>query len=325
MMAPRTSQIEEPAGTSFTATKTSEGTLVSVGSTRVLVPYSPEFVTSLSRLRPGLDLIDELLRSEHEPYLHVRLGQLLANIPRRESLRLLDFGTGAGGSAVVLARLGFRDIVGIDIVSEYGPLWRRRLDEAGFPGVGSFQLVDENRPLSLPSESFDVMLLNGVLEHLLPEERRFVLEEARRVLRPGGILAIAETPNRWFPRNSHTKLWFSEFLPAALAAKAAVAFGIRGDFPRQNRVAQYRTGFRGMSESQIKKLLGPTMRALPTSPTLARDEFELPRNPLQSSTGRSRMGGWLWRLVALAAKAFRRPPSHFAPHLNLLFEKQASA
>lgn len=76
-----------------------------------------------------------------------------------------------------------------------------------------------------------MFLLNGVLEHLVPEEREFVLREGARLLRSGGFLAIAETPNRWFPRNSHTKLWFSEILPppSPRGLHRSSAFG--GTFP----------------------------------------------------------------------------------------------
>ncbi len=182
--APASESLPRVAG--FSAVSTGEGTLVTIDGSSLVVPYTPEFVTRLSQMRRGLDLIDELLRSEHAPYLHARLAQLLEGVGNRDTVRLLDFGTGAGGSAVVLARLGFRNIVGIDIIPDYAPLWRQRLDEAGYPNVGSFELVEENQPFPMPENSFDVVLLNGVLEHLLPAERRFVLEEARRVLRGGG-------------------------------------------------------------------------------------------------------------------------------------------
>ena len=44
------------------------------------------------------------------------------------------------------------------------------------------------------------MLINEVLEHVESEAQ--VLAEARRVLRPGGALAVM-SPNRWFPFEGH--------------------------------------------------------------------------------------------------------------------------
>lgn len=309
-----------PTPRRWTFTSTPSGTLVEVDGASVVVPYSESFVELLSRERSGLDLIDELLRSEHSPYLESRLARLLAPVPDKASARLLDFGCGAGASAVVLCRLGFRQLTGVDIIPGYEAIWRARLDEAGFRGVGRFQVVRENAPLPWADGTFDVFLLNGVLEHLLPEERVFVLREGARLVRSGGFLAIAETPNRWFPRNSHTKLWFSELLPADVAARAALAFGIRKDFPRFGRTSQFRTGFRGMDVRQVESILrGTGATPYPSDPTLARDEFLMPRNPLQSPRPHSRMGGMAWSLTRTLASMLRRPAADLAPHLNLLF------
>jgi ubiquinone/menaquinone biosynthesis C-methylase UbiE len=48
--------------------------------------------------------------------------------------------------------------------------------------------------------SFDGVLLNEVLEHVRDE--RESLAEVRRVLKPGGVLALF-SPNRWFPFEGH--------------------------------------------------------------------------------------------------------------------------
>ncbi len=50
------------------------------------------------------------------------------------------------------------------------------------------------------SETFDGVLLNEVLEHVLDE--RESLGEVQRVLKPGGVLALY-SPNRWFPFEGH--------------------------------------------------------------------------------------------------------------------------
>ncbi len=53
--------------------------------------------------------------------------------------------------------------------------------------------VGDARRLDLPDEAFDVVLLHGPLYHLAASaDRRRVLDEARRILRPGGrVLAFA--------------------------------------------------------------------------------------------------------------------------------------
>ena len=171
------------------------------GGVTLDIPYSKELVEQLAVHRPGLDLLDELLRSEHTPYIQDRLALLLEPFPDRADWRALDFGCGAGGSSTVLARLGIGHIIGVDLVNDYAAIWRRRLEEAGYPEVGTFVQAGESLRLPFRDGSFDAVFLNGVLEHLVPEERRDLLAEARRLVRVGGYLFISETPNRWFPRN----------------------------------------------------------------------------------------------------------------------------
>lgn len=299
-------------------------TRIQGGGVTLVTPYSEEFIRALARFRPGLELIDELLRSEHPPYIRDRLEVLLLPFANRSSWRVLDFGCGAGASAVVLSRLGIGRIVGVDLVNDYAGLWRQRLTEAGYPGVGTFVQSGQGLMLPFRDGSFDAVFLNGVLEHLLPEERRSLLLETFRLIAPGAHLFISETPNRWFPRNSHTKLWFSELLPASLAAAWAARFGIRNDFPRSGRTAQFRTGFRGMSAGQIQGILGINAHPVGTPERVTKFEYVLPRNPLEQSERRNRIGAVLYGVNRALAAVLGRPSSHFAPHLNLIFRKSSA-
>jgi ubiquinone/menaquinone biosynthesis C-methylase UbiE len=298
---------------------------ISGGGVSLEIPYSRELVKQLAEHRPGLDLLDELLRSEHTPYIQDRLAVLVEPFPDRGDWRALDFGCGAGGSSTVLARLGIGHIIGVDLVNDYAAIWRRRLDEAGYPGVGTFVQAGESLRLPFRDGSFDATFLNGVLEHRLPEERRKLLVEARRLVRVGGHLFISETPNRWFPRNSHNKTWFSEMLPLTLAARYVARFGLRKDFPTGGRTALYRTGFRGLSVRQIKRLLGSSMSLVPSSERVSELEFILPRTPFDASGGRTQAGEKLWRGVRWLARIGGVPPVYLAPHLNLVFRKSGHA
>jgi ubiquinone/menaquinone biosynthesis C-methylase UbiE len=291
------------------------------GGVVVDVPYSESFLHALAVHRPGLSLVDELLRSEHAAYIHARLRLLFEPFSARSGWRVLDFGCGAGASSVILCRLGVGRVVGVDLVNAYAPLYRQRLAEAGFPDRGTFVQAGDSLALPFRAGTFDAVLLNGVLEHLVPEERTALLREALRLLAPGGHLFVAETPNRWFPRNSHTKLWFSEWLPFAWAARLALRFGPRRDFPRHGRTARYRTGMRGMSIEQIRRILGTAALELPVDENLVRLEFTLPRNPLEAGARRGRGARAAWRALVGVARLLGRPPAHLSPHLKLVFRR----
>lgn len=293
------------------------GTRVAGGGVVVDTRHSRAFLADLARLRPGLDLVDELLRSEHSPYLESRLRLALEPFPERRQWRALDFGCGPGGSSVVLARLGLTRIVGLDLVNDYASLWRRRLAENGFAGVGTFVQAGAGMRFPFRAGTFDFVLLNGVLEHMLPEERRDLLRAILELVRPGGRVLVAETPNRWFPRNSHTKLWFSEWIPFAAAATLAHRFRIRDDFPREGRTALYRTGMRGMSAAQVARIAGKLGTIEPTPDAMARLEFTQPRNPLQNPVARSALGRRLLGAARAVATTTGLPLAWLAPHLNV--------
>jgi SAM-dependent methyltransferase len=121
---------------------------------------------------------------------------------------VLDAGCGMGYGCRILADAGARRVVGVDIaaaVLEASPA-------AGHPGV-ELETGDVLN-LSLPPESFELVVCFEVLEHVSVPER--VLDELSRVLSPGGVLAVS-TPNRdrYVPGNPHH---LHELDPAELEA-----------------------------------------------------------------------------------------------------------
>ncbi|WP_369260223.1 class I SAM-dependent methyltransferase [Streptomyces sp. R35] len=102
--------------------------------------------------------------------------------------KVLDVGGGSGVHAQWLAADGY-DVELLDPV----PLHVERA--ARLPGVTAH--VGDARALRLPDESADVVLLLGPLYHLPEREDRVrALGEARRVVRPGGVV-VAATINRF--------------------------------------------------------------------------------------------------------------------------------
>ncbi len=102
--------------------------------------------------------------------------------------RVLDAGCGAGPALRYLERLG-AEAIGLDLVL-YALRQARRQVRA--PLVAG----DLSQGIPLASESVDLVLLADVIEHLEPEAGRLLLEECRRVLRPGGRVIVG-TVNGW--------------------------------------------------------------------------------------------------------------------------------
>src|SRR5262249_22644398 len=63
---------------------------------------------------------------------------------------------------------------------------------------------EETRRRPWPDGAFDLVLVVGIVEHLSRHYRREQVDEYYRVLAPGGHIAILDTPNRWFPYETHS-------------------------------------------------------------------------------------------------------------------------
>ncbi len=98
--------------------------------------------------------------------------------------KILDVGGGTGRYAIHFAEMGYE-------VHLIDPMPNHLAHLEKSPNsklLASFQLGDA-RELEIPDESFDAILLMGPLYHLIESEDRIVaLNEAFRVLRPGGTL-----------------------------------------------------------------------------------------------------------------------------------------
>lgn len=125
-------------------------------------------------------------KAEKEHWLMSSRRQLFANILKKHevlpSASVLDLGCGAGSLVAQLNSCGYMTY-GLDISSEAVRLGTLR-------GVGNLAVMD-NYSLHFPDDSFNAVLMVDILEHL--DHEGWLLKEAERVLRPGGI-AIAVVP-----------------------------------------------------------------------------------------------------------------------------------
>ncbi len=99
--------------------------------------------------------------------------------------RVLDIGCGTGEFSVFFNPDNY---IGVDIEKKY-------IDYALKNYKGKFMVVDANR-LPFNDGSFQKVVIVGVLHHLDDATSGRVLDEARRVLAPGGTFLLMEDVNR---------------------------------------------------------------------------------------------------------------------------------
>jgi arsenite methyltransferase len=122
-------------------------------------------------------------------------GSLSCGVPTavadlHEGETVLDLGSGPGADVVVSARrVGERGkAIGLDMTDEMLDLARAKAAEAGAGNVEFVKGYIEDIPLE--DETVDVVISNCVIN--LAADKRKVLAEAARVLRPGGRFAVAD-------------------------------------------------------------------------------------------------------------------------------------
>lgn len=106
---------------------------------------------------------------------------------RPEPRSALDFGTGIGNSIPHLAK-AFPDaaITGLDVSQKSLAVAERR-----FGGLAQFTLGEGLR-MPFEDASFDLIFSACVFHHIDADEHRAIFSELRRLLRPGGLMAIFE-------------------------------------------------------------------------------------------------------------------------------------
>jgi ubiquinone/menaquinone biosynthesis C-methylase UbiE len=167
------------------------------------------------RPRPEREVLEYYGRGEERdrledgygPLERERTREILSRVLPRPPATIADIGGGAGVHALWLASSGYsvhlRDPVPLH-VEQAGAASREQHLRLASVGVGDAREVD------LGANSVDVVLLLGPLYHLQEAaERQKALGEARRILRVGGLLAVAAI-SRWAPVLDGLKLGLLE-------------------------------------------------------------------------------------------------------------------
>jgi SAM-dependent methyltransferase len=145
-----------------------------------------------SQLRAFYEDPDATLSSGHERARR-QAKMLAAVLAQRPGARIVDVGCGDGSATHLVKELDARNtVVGVD--------WSvTALARARARGLLVIQGGVDASGLPLPDSCADVVIMSELIEHLVDTDA--AVEEARRVLRPGGALLLS-TPNlaAWFNR-----------------------------------------------------------------------------------------------------------------------------
>ena len=150
---------------------------------------------------------DSVLRSHRWRTAENSAAYLLAHLVTGQ--RLLDVGCGPGTITLDLARsVDPGEVVGIDTAAEVVASAEQARADAAVTNA-SFDVGDVYA-LDLDDDSFDVVHAHQVLQHLTDPVA--ALREMRRVLRPGGLLAVRDSDYgafTWFPLDPRLDRWLA--------------------------------------------------------------------------------------------------------------------
>lgn len=136
---------------------------------------------------------------DHRYYANNR-NDMLAFIPTG-ARRILEIGCGSGEFGAAIKRRGEVEIVGVELVESAAAMARQHLDQVITADI-QFQDLD------LPGQSFDCLVCNDVLEHLV--DPWSALARLRHFIKPDGCL-VTSIPNVRHHKVVRRLLWPGEW------------------------------------------------------------------------------------------------------------------
>ena len=304
--------------------------LVDLGDRRVLTVDGHDHATAYSErvVRMLIERKGPRRAALYFPFKETRGRHFLSPLVRH--LR----GLGAGGLSVLEIGCSFghiteclaetpevAELYTFDTDPAFVAITRAKVEEMGLNAVRDVAVFTNAETCRLPyaDARYDLVLAIGVVEHLPARTRRAQVDEYYRVLAPGGHIAVLDTPNRFFPLETHSVgLPFVQWLPPRLAHAYA----------RLGRPARFRdvgyaefiadgTGWRNASLRDCLPSAGWT--GLEDVTEAAGYGWVFFRDSARSWSRRALLP--VFAAACAALRAAGQPPSLCLPYLNLLFRK----
>ena len=125
-----------------------------------------------------------------------RFKNLVKYINIRKGIKVLDIGCGRGELSFWAARQG-AEVIGIDYSKAGIRLANEALEKQSKRIQGNVRFHVQNaKDIEFTPESFDMVLLIDILEHLYSNEQDTVLRKVHRILKKGGMVLAHTEPNR---------------------------------------------------------------------------------------------------------------------------------
>jgi len=152
------------------------------------------------------ELIRHMTRNEADMAFKKRVQTIFEWIPLHDGARLLDCACGRGYYLNMIRYVSRCELVGLELEDEI--IRKAQRNVGHLPGI---TLTRGNiYALPFPDDWFDGVILSEILEHI--EDDVAGLREVRRVLKPGGVVAItvpnANYPFLWDPINKTLETLF---------------------------------------------------------------------------------------------------------------------
>lgn len=186
--------------------------------------WGAEAVRMAEKLPPDWRYHRHLLHNVliHAPHIEPMLARV------RPGMRALELGCGSGWLTLALAQAG-ADATGIDISEGALNIAREyatSLDD--LPGSVRYEVADLNA-LSLPPETYDLVVIKGTLHHLINMPQ--VIAEIQRALKTGGLLWISDEAGEVDGRSALFSAALSFLLPTVISypekVRGLLKFGLR--------------------------------------------------------------------------------------------------
>lgn len=150
------------------------------------IPYAGQNIAYWTKRAPGYSCVnqEELRTGQHHVWRHALDSRIQSHFPNRarESIHVLDIGTGPGFFAIVLTLMGYR-VTAVD----YTPaMLEQARKNAGALADQIVFLTMNAEELTFPDNSFDVVVSRNLTWNLHAPYKAYA--QWSRVLKPGGLL-----------------------------------------------------------------------------------------------------------------------------------------